>query len=330
MSSDPLLSICIPTFNRLHYLKEALSALMPQAQVHGVEICVSDNHSTDGTAQFLEELARGRHSMFRYVVQESNIGLDRNMIAAIGMGKGQYIYPIGDDDVLPSGSLTDVLHGIEKGCDLLVLNGWHTTPSLNRTRIHLPEKIAGHSFTKPDAAFTSLWDKMPFGSFLGSRDCFETNYFGRFLGTSHAYTGAVWDALADISRKKGGCNVICMEKPTVLLRGGEKSWRRDAAKIMLHEIPLWFSLLREKDPYSKIVPPIMREYLKSQTRFLALLQFRAINQLANNDVAKLASACTPLQRKKMALVAKTPKKLARILVDTTNVLRALKTYFFQN
>jgi hypothetical protein len=66
----------------------------------------------------------------------------------------------------------------------------------------------------------------------------------------------------------------------------------------------------------------MRKYLKSQTRFLTLLRFRAINQLPNNNVAKLGSACTPLQLKKIALVAKTPKRFARLLVDATHMLRA--------
>jgi len=110
----PTLSICIPTFNRLHYLKETLETLLPQAELNSVEICISDNHSNDGTAEFLREFAEV-YPCLKYRINSKNIGLDKNMLAVISMGNGQYIYPIGDDDILPEGSLEEILLEIEKG-----------------------------------------------------------------------------------------------------------------------------------------------------------------------------------------------------------------------
>lgn len=48
-----LISFCIPTYNRCHYLILALNDLLQQAinlnVENSIEICISDNGSTDNT-----------------------------------------------------------------------------------------------------------------------------------------------------------------------------------------------------------------------------------------------------------------------------------------
>ena len=201
MNMIPTLSICIPTFNRLHYLREMLETLLPQITENNVEVFVSDNNSTDGTSEYLNKLSN-KYSVLRYITQHTNVGLEKNMVEAILAGTGSYILPIGDDEVLPAGSIVKILESIDD-VDVLILNGWHTDYKLTPTRIHLPESLQGCSFLRPDEAFISLWDKMPPGSFLASRELFINNNYCRYIGTSHAYTGAIWDALADIEKIRG-------------------------------------------------------------------------------------------------------------------------------
>ena len=52
----PLLSICIPTYNRAELLRSALLSLVPQVKESGgeVELVVSDNCSTDDTRRVVE------------------------------------------------------------------------------------------------------------------------------------------------------------------------------------------------------------------------------------------------------------------------------------
>lgn len=49
--SLPLLSICIPTYNRSTYLRESIESIIHQSEfISGdVEIVISDNASTDNT-----------------------------------------------------------------------------------------------------------------------------------------------------------------------------------------------------------------------------------------------------------------------------------------
>lgn len=315
MNKNPILSICIPTFNRLNYLKEALESLMPQARSLGVEVCISDNHSEDGTAQYLESLSISEVNGFRYQIQSENIGIDSNMMAVIGMGRGRYIYPIGDDDLLPEGSLKIILKELERNCDVLLLNGWHTDSCLNPRRLNLTSELAGKTFKEPNSAFISLWSKMSFGSFLAKKSFFSENRYKKYLGTSHAYTGVIWESIANQSgTQRQICNIRCMEHPVVLLRGAEKSWSKCAARIILIEVPTWFKLLAENEIYRKSISVIGSQYVREKTSIVALSRFRLIDQLEVDDVEILGKFYDEKIKKRMCLISRTPKGLLFLFV----------------
>ena len=108
------LSICIPTYNRLQYLRELLDALLTQidaAPEGAVELVVSDNVSTDGTADYLRSIGRG---YFRFWANETNIGGDRNFLKCIQEAKGDYVWLVGDDDLVAPDAVTRVLKCIEE------------------------------------------------------------------------------------------------------------------------------------------------------------------------------------------------------------------------
>ena len=100
------LSICIPTYNRARYLRELLPAILNQVDVGGVEVVVSDNASTDDTAEYLRTI---KHPCFRWWTNEENIGGDRNFLKCVAEAKGEYIWLLGDDDLLPNDSVARVL-----------------------------------------------------------------------------------------------------------------------------------------------------------------------------------------------------------------------------
>ena len=106
---QPELSICIPTYNRLKYLKGLLSGLLMQIDSlpeGTVELIVSDNVSTDGTADYLKSIKRG---YFRFWTNEANIGGDRNFLKCIQEAKGDYVWLVGDDDLVASDAVARVL-----------------------------------------------------------------------------------------------------------------------------------------------------------------------------------------------------------------------------
>lgn len=313
MTEAPTLSICVPTFNRRDLLRETLSSILPAAKRLGVEVCVSNNKSTDGTEDYLRTLEQEFRGVLTHVTQAEHTGIDRNMMSVICMGRGRYIYPIGDDDVLADGAIESLLAAIEDGPDVLILNGWHTDAELTPQREHLVESIKGLTFSEPADAFAKLWDKMPFGSFLAERGLFAQEYFYRYLGTSHAYTGAVWDALADKHAARRRVEIHCMSAPTVYIRGAQKSWAQNSAEIFLKEIPHWFNLLAEIPVYQHVVSGAKSKYQRNWLRTKFLIRLRANGHITPSNVGKLSGNFSKYQRVKMAVIAALPKKIAKLL-----------------
>lgn len=105
----PILSICIPTYNRAHYLAECLESIKKQLAGNTVlggdiEIVVSDNHSTDNTMEVVKKY-EDSFANFRYFVNKSNLGGDLNIFNAVKESTGKYCWHVGDDDLIVNGAI---------------------------------------------------------------------------------------------------------------------------------------------------------------------------------------------------------------------------------
>jgi acetyltransferase-like isoleucine patch superfamily enzyme/glycosyltransferase involved in cell wall biosynthesis len=105
----PTLSICIPTYNRVGYLKQALDALMPQL-TDEVEIVVSDNHSPDGTWEYLGSLD-GKVKRTRPPVA---IDANHNILSCLSLGVGEYTWIHCDDDIARLNAVENILRALKQ------------------------------------------------------------------------------------------------------------------------------------------------------------------------------------------------------------------------
>lgn len=99
----PLLSICIPTFNRCRFLAELLASMAPQIATASdapfAELLISDNASTDGTAETVAAF-RSRGLSVEYHCNEANLGADANFLRCLSLARGKYVWVLGDDDLV--------------------------------------------------------------------------------------------------------------------------------------------------------------------------------------------------------------------------------------
>ena len=106
----PLLSICIPTYNRSKFLRVMLQALLPQVAefVEQVEVWVIDNASPDETPAVVEESrALGPFQCFR---NESNIGALLNVLKGpCELATGEFVWVLGDHNLMMPGALSRIL-----------------------------------------------------------------------------------------------------------------------------------------------------------------------------------------------------------------------------
>lgn len=122
MNQLPLLSICIPTYNRVNLLSESLDILLTQINENNkndIEIIISDNASTDGTAELVTEKSRiFKHAYIKYIRQVENIGSDRNFLFVISKATGKYFLVLSDDDFLLPGGVNGLLIRLKKHTNL--------------------------------------------------------------------------------------------------------------------------------------------------------------------------------------------------------------------
>lgn len=122
----PRLSICIPTYNRSKYLLELLNSLAASidcagAGIAAVEICISDNASTDDTFETVSNWQADHQAVpLNLTVQAVNGGPDRNYLAAAALAMGDYIWFMGSDDSVPTDAVTVVLAAIQEGHELIL------------------------------------------------------------------------------------------------------------------------------------------------------------------------------------------------------------------
>ena len=123
MNREPLLSICIPTYNRADWLCLSLKFLLPQiTRANGlVELIVSDNCSEDHTSQVAEEAQE--YGPFRYHRNESNIGANPNMhLLVSALALGRYIWVLGDDDLVREEAVAIVCEALTAQPDISYMN----------------------------------------------------------------------------------------------------------------------------------------------------------------------------------------------------------------
>lgn len=123
------LSICIPTFNRANHLQNCLSSLV-QCGIgnnNEIEICVSDNCSTDSTSVVINQAQN--FLRINRNINKSNIGAACNIIEVVKMAKGDFVWIIGDDDLLLPGACERIIDLISKDekIDYIYVNANHLT-----------------------------------------------------------------------------------------------------------------------------------------------------------------------------------------------------------
>ncbi len=176
---QPLLSICIPTYNRQKFLKKTLDHLIPQLN-EKVEVIVFDNASTDETPQFLQTLL----GIVSVVRQQKNIGADRNMMDCLQGGSGKYIWLLCDDDLPYTNAVDEILKGIEsnryppfffltvKGSDSQI-SDYNSAPSIGGWTSY-----DRNSFLNKVGCFCTFAP-----SLLARRDCLDINFIKSRIGS---------------------------------------------------------------------------------------------------------------------------------------------------
>jgi glycosyltransferase involved in cell wall biosynthesis len=108
-----VLSICIPTYNRCSSLENLLNQIYElNKQINTkIQICISDNHSSDDTAAIIEKWQP--LIGFISIRQKLNIGAAQNFQAVASLASSPWVLLMGDDDLIDINGLFKLILKLE-------------------------------------------------------------------------------------------------------------------------------------------------------------------------------------------------------------------------
>jgi Glycosyl transferase family 2 len=135
--SSAKFTIGIPTYNRADFLRKSLKAACDQTS-NDVEVLVSDNASTDETA----EVVRSFGGRVRYHRNPENIGMWPNFVQLAEMASGDYFSFLQDDDLVHRDFARRASEALNRDDDIAVYAAFDVeAPSatvFNRARLYGP------------------------------------------------------------------------------------------------------------------------------------------------------------------------------------------------
>jgi len=116
---SPKVSVCIPTYNRKDYLKEALESVFAQTY-SDYEVVIVDDGSTDGTEQMLKQAG---YNIRYYWVNHTGQYAARNKL--IELAQGEYITFVDSDDLLFPDTFERLIKAVEAHGPNVIAYGAH-------------------------------------------------------------------------------------------------------------------------------------------------------------------------------------------------------------
>jgi abequosyltransferase len=263
------LSIAVPTYRRAYWLGRCLAEVLAQVAPlppNTVEVLVSDNASPDETPAVLAGL-KALHPALRVHRNPTNIGPEANFRLLRDLARGDYLWVLGDDDLLLPGAVARVLDLIGQGYDYMILDCMCFDEEMrvcrNKSLLRLPRDLP---FTRADTILNAVHLGLGFISInVGRRELFgnvseaEHRHFARW-GMSFFL-----EASAAASRARTGIAVA-----TPLL----KARRADPAEYGVYN---YFSVVLE-GPHEAC--EILRERFGYRRRYLRRFKGAILRRLA--------------------------------------------------
>jgi glycosyltransferase involved in cell wall biosynthesis len=151
------LSICIPTYNRPKHLENCLEAIYiskKNCKKLSLEVCVSDNGSKHDIKLIIKKYKKKINIKFNRFGR--NFGITRNFLKAVSMASGEFVWTIGNDDLILPKSLQIIekLLNKYKDVDYFFINAFLLEKSFLQNFTHpfstykIPKKLKTFSSQK--------------------------------------------------------------------------------------------------------------------------------------------------------------------------------------
>ncbi|NEX02308.1 abequosyltransferase [Pseudobutyrivibrio sp. NOR37] len=300
------LSICIPTYNRCEYLKQAVESVIKQLKgdyCEKVEVVISDNCSTDDTDKMIS-IIEEQYPDVKIVYSKSaeNLGADRNFLRVISLASGDYCWFLGSDDMIAEGSLERVLKEIKEKHTIYISDRYNA-------RLQDMEIEGKQRFFKEDVLGNKVFyfkDEKDWDFYLnrcislgaifsylssivfdrGKWNSISTEYYNKYIGTAYIHVVVLMLVLKNFPE----ASVKYLAEPISINREGNDSFfDNDYKRVMLdYNGYIKISNLFEE---SLLIKNGIREVVRRERNSL---NFKILLLTKNDDYQKLINTMRDL------------------------------------
>ncbi|WP_168210621.1 glycosyltransferase family 2 protein [Persicimonas caeni] len=170
INSEEKISVCLLTYNHVHMIEETLASIMDQS-VDGFEIIVSDDCSTDGTWELVQQIAAGDERV-RAVQPPENRGMPGNANYAVEQSDRPYIALLHHDDIYRTDLLERWVDVAERHPDVAFVFNAYGFEDTDEVHVHpYAERVDGRQFL--EGRLFSGWGCPVRGTALIRRSCWD-------------------------------------------------------------------------------------------------------------------------------------------------------------
>src|ERR1700757_1580653 len=106
----PLVSVAVPVFNGMPFLKDAIASIIWQ-DYGNIEIIISDDGSSDNSCEFIRTISDNRVLKF---LNRHNAGIFGNLNRCLSRSKGEFFQIMSQDDVMGESFIRSQLQCLDK------------------------------------------------------------------------------------------------------------------------------------------------------------------------------------------------------------------------
>ncbi len=280
MSSSSRVTIAIPTYNRLPFLRQAIDSALSQTYPN-LELIISDNASNDGTAEFVASIGNPRLLFLR---QEANIGMLRNWNACLERATGEFLLLLSDDDYLELSAIDKLVRPFRVADDpdkiaFTYCRTWEVDHEGMKQRIDPIPPAYEEATDFAIAYFSGLRKMHPCSTLMRTADLKEIG--GYMQGSVVLAVDAI--AWSRILLKRGTVAAIAEPLSNYRIHPGSETstrvidiWRNDIATL----IGLWRSAFRDAPPQ------LQHRFNLAAAHYMSWELAAIINQSAKNRSGK--------------------------------------------
>jgi len=118
MTANPLVSICIPTYNGAQYIEKCIESCLAQTY-HNLEIIICDDCSSDQTIELINKYL-DKDVRIKLFQNTANKGLVQNWNSTLNHSNGEYIKWLFQDDWIELNAIEEFIDVAKKGYDFII------------------------------------------------------------------------------------------------------------------------------------------------------------------------------------------------------------------